>query len=464
MEKFHSTVSRREFMKGLGVAGAGLGVASLNVPAFADIDELTSSAPSSMHRWWVKERDFEDITSPVDWNVWQAYDPSLRPMPSFFDGPLSPEKREARAERHKQGIVNNWPGTTLRDLALDGATGGNAPSIPWDSNNVDTPAQRGAPGPWQGTAEENLQTCRAAAHFYGAPKVGAIEINDHMKRLFNVNVVWENIDEPSYDGNIYHIPNKCRYILVWIVKQNYYMSQLALRNDPDDPWYNTVFRQGKAGENQAYSHGPQVRNQITKFIKGLGYHALKPQASQNVGFGVFAGLIEQGRASMGCSPDYGNLIRYVDFAVTDMPLAPTKPIESGLVKFCETCKRCAENCPSKSLSLETEQTWDTAHPGNNPGIKHWPMDWGSCGEYGGPFDCVNCHSICPMNHPEDAVVHPFVRATAGTTTLFNGFFAAMDETMGYGKQRTDEEHLAWWNRDLSNWKEDSLLGFGTKGW
>jgi hypothetical protein len=34
MSKFHSTVSRRTFMKGLGLAGAGLGTAAATAPVF----------------------------------------------------------------------------------------------------------------------------------------------------------------------------------------------------------------------------------------------------------------------------------------------------------------------------------------------------------------------------------------------------------------------------------------------
>lgn len=465
MSGFHSTVSRRDFMKGLGLAGVG--GAALALPTFKDIEDLTSAVPSNQNnKWWVKERDYENITSPVDWSVWKSYDPKTHPMPAMaVTGPISPKLSAARAERHKQGILNNWPGSTLRDLALDGATGGNAPSIPWDSNNATSPESRGATGPWQGSPEDNLQTCRAAGHFYGSPKVGAIEINDHMKRLFNTDVVWEDISVATQDANkVYHIPNKCKWILVWITKQNYYMNTLALRNDPNDPWKNTVFRQGKAGENQAYSHGPQIRNQITKFIKGLGYQALKPSASQNVAFGVFSGLVEQGRANHACSPDYGNMIRYCDFAITDMPLAPSKPIDAGVVTFCQSCKRCAESCPSNALSLDTEQTWDTVDTGNNAGHKCWPMNWTKCNDFGGPFDCINCQTICPFNHPVDAVIHPIVRATAATTSIFNNFFAEMDKIVGYGKQRSDDEHLGWWNRKLNTWEYDSLLGFGNKDW
>ena len=147
-----------------------------------------------------------------------------------------------------------------------------------------------------------------------------------------------------------------------------------------------------------------------------------------------------------------------------MPLAPTKPTDGGVVEFCKTCMRCAENCPSNSLSLDKEPTWDVADPGNNPGVKNWPLKWTSCHEYGSPFDCINCQTICPFNHPDDSAIHEVVRGVAGTTSIFNGFFANMDKVMGYGKQRSDEEHFDWWYRDMKNWPYDNPLGFGSNDW
>lgn len=40
MNKLHSTVSRRDFMKGLGLAEAGLGAAMAAAPVFHDLDEV----------------------------------------------------------------------------------------------------------------------------------------------------------------------------------------------------------------------------------------------------------------------------------------------------------------------------------------------------------------------------------------------------------------------------------------
>ena len=64
MSKFHSAVSRRDFMKGLGLAGAGLGAAAAAAPVFHDLDEAIASKPGPVHKfpWWVKESDQGEFT------------------------------------------------------------------------------------------------------------------------------------------------------------------------------------------------------------------------------------------------------------------------------------------------------------------------------------------------------------------------------------------------------------------
>ena len=75
MSIFHSTVSRREFMKVLGLAGAGTGAAALVAPNFHDIDEVVASGDSMQkHPWYVKERERLDPTMEIDWDLVRRYD------------------------------------------------------------------------------------------------------------------------------------------------------------------------------------------------------------------------------------------------------------------------------------------------------------------------------------------------------------------------------------------------------
>jgi len=68
MSTFHSIVSRRDFMKGLGLVSAGIGGAMAAAPAFHDLDELMSSPDASRKRaWWIKTVD--EPTVEIDWGI-----------------------------------------------------------------------------------------------------------------------------------------------------------------------------------------------------------------------------------------------------------------------------------------------------------------------------------------------------------------------------------------------------------
>ena len=78
MSKFHSVVTRRDFMKALGLAGAGLGAAAAAAPVFHDVDEVISAPTSFMKRpWWIKERDLFEPTTEVDWDIIKRFDRRL---------------------------------------------------------------------------------------------------------------------------------------------------------------------------------------------------------------------------------------------------------------------------------------------------------------------------------------------------------------------------------------------------
>ena len=64
MKQFHSTVSRRDFMKGLGLTGAGVGAAAATAPLFKDLDDAVAGPTADFKRaWYVKEVDKTKIES-----------------------------------------------------------------------------------------------------------------------------------------------------------------------------------------------------------------------------------------------------------------------------------------------------------------------------------------------------------------------------------------------------------------
>ena len=61
MSIFHSTVTRRDFMKGIGLTGAALGAAGMVAPVYHDMDEVLASETSWWKRpWYIKEREHDN--------------------------------------------------------------------------------------------------------------------------------------------------------------------------------------------------------------------------------------------------------------------------------------------------------------------------------------------------------------------------------------------------------------------
>ncbi len=487
MSKFHSTVSRRDFMKGLGLAGAGLGAAAATTPVFHDLDELISagdvkSDPMANFKrpWWITEREFKNPTTEIDWSILQAWDWNYEPSgtndwhPRF--GTLKPElcPDTALRQRVEEGMAihaefaarvtsfndQQWnaqaPGWALRDKALSTGAGylsfgrGLAP-VPFEGNRVTTPEERGVPK-WTGTPEEATNMLRTAAHYYGSAKIGVVEHDADTKKMFYPNGVrFEGIDQAYQDGGVSVIPNKCQW-------SAYFTSR-----DSDEGKKRDETSQSGISR---YVWGPIIHGRVQSFVKSLGYQMPKAGA-MNVPMSVLSGNGELGRSSKTITPEWGAFGGYAPGMVTDLPLAPTKPIDAGIWKFCKACKLCGEICQettgTSSIPLETEPTWEIDSPCNRVGVKKYHQKWLTCIGFG----CgVNyCDKVCPFSTKGKgfASAHELVKATVGTTSIFNGFFTTMGKAFyGAPSQPRDEKDFAdFWEHDLNAWPYDTILGAGS---
>lgn len=116
---------------------------------------------------------------------------------------------------------------------------------------------------------------------------------------------------------------------------------------------------------------------------------------------VRAGLGELGRNNILVADRYGSRVR-IGAVTTDMPLVPDRPIDLGVAAFCEICKKCAENCPSRSLS--TGEREDVL------AVMKWPTDVERCYGYWlrSSTDCGICMAVCPFSH-RDSPFHNLIR-------------------------------------------------------
>jgi reductive dehalogenase len=133
------------------------------------------------------------------------------------------------------------------------------------------------------------------------------------------------------------------------------------------------------------------------------------------------------------------------FAVlTDLPLAPDKPVDFGVHKFCRTCKKCADYCPAKAISPATEPTWEVKGFWNRPGVKAWYRDEPRCRAYlyqAGA--CAICLAVCPYSKIHGASYTSLWQSTVAKTTAFNRAIRKMDDFMGFGPRVGDDIEKFW---------------------
>ncbi len=462
MSKYHTTVSRRNFMKGLGLAGAGLGAAAATAPVFSDLDALASSDNAIYKEpWYVKELEIEKCSTDVDWTALQTWDrgkdpdgglPYARGWGSTNSEILAGSKfnveTKVPAYQAIQGdnLKANVPGYQLKDFAYNTGQGylsfgRGLERVKWTGTSVSSPEDRGVTK-WTGTPEEANRMVRAAAHSFGISKIGVLEMTPNMKKLWSGTQQWADIDQADPDDSSRTIPNKCKYALVILNRQPVEMT----KRGPSPQ--NT-------GATLGYMYRGIIRERMMRFIKSLGYQALDRGMTANVAATALSGIGELSRTRHAYTHEWGTAIRLTMQILTDLPLAPTKPIDFGGFRFCKTCKICGEVCKDVNgitpISME-DATYEITGGWNRIGVKAFQFTW--------PYDyfCNFCQAACPWTNHGVAGIHTIVKATAATTGLFNSFFANMENVMGYTRHWEDTDFLgSWWDRDLNKDRFDVIM-------
>jgi len=458
MSKYHSTISRRDFLKALGLGGVGLGAAAVMPPVFHDLEEAMASPQAVLKRpSWVKEVDKPTIE--IDWSIMKRFNYFEVMWAGGFAKAWGSSQASliasAGAGNTALARKQNRPGYTLADTALNGCTTQATVSFLGPRTSA-TPATLGVPR-WEGTPEENARLVRAFLRIHGACHVGFVELDtDTTEKLINsydgakvmsvqgprldILDVDEPVDKPedpvTGGGGYRIIPKKARSVIVYTLR----MSPELIHRAP--------------GMISSREHGYMydlrtiVQGQLQNFLRTLGYMGLGdtlPYAAfcQSTGFAVLAGLGETCRAMHTITPDYG-LMQRVFVVVTDLPLAPGKPVDFGVTKFCRVCKKCADYCPAQAIPHDTEPSWEVKGPFNRPGVRHWYRDEPLCRAYiymAGA--CAICFGVCPYSKVHNAAYTNAWQATVATTPIFDRAIRKMDDFMGYGVRQGDDIEKFW---------------------
>jgi len=155
-----------------------------------------------------------------------------------------------------------------------------------------------------------------------------------------------------------------------------------------------------------YSNGAVIAVQLAALIRSLGYPArahidgnyrvVAPLVARDAGLG------EIGRMGLLMAPDLGPRMR-LGIVTTDMPLTTDSPgHDKAMLHFCEICKKCGDNCPSRSIPMGPREEIN--------GVYRWQIDQESCFRYWCLVgtDCGKCMAVCPFSHP-DNMAHNLVR-------------------------------------------------------
>jgi len=139
-----------------------------------------------------------------------------------------------------------------------------------------------------------------------------------------------------------------------------------------------------------------VLTAVEYYIRELGYTAIRgkvnPQAAALAG-----GVGELGRNGLVISEKFGARVHMSDAILTDLPLEPNPTLDLGVQDFCKVCRKCAETCPTNSISFEPAKQifngvekykikWETCYKLRPLVAEHWQI-------------CLTCSTVCPYTKP-----------------------------------------------------------------
>jgi len=241
---------------------------------------------------------------------------------------------------------------------------------------------------------------------------------------------FKDVEKPMETEEEYIIPNSINNVIVSAFAMNREMMQCAPAS--------------LANAAAAFCYSRMVAHDMwmCAFIRNQGYYAL-PSCNgmgQSVAFAIDAGLGQASRMGLLVTPEYGPMVR-LSKIFTNMPLIPDKPIDFGVTTFCETCMKCARDCPSKSIS-EGPRSYEARDVHNQAGKLQWVNDHKKCMafwvESGG--DCGICVATCPFSKG-NIWIHDGVEWLINNAAFLDPLMLGLDEALGYGQRRDVEEVL-----------------------
>lgn len=269
----------------------------------------------------------------------------------------------------------------------------------------------------------NADNVKAAAYFLGADAVGTSRCPDWT--WYSHDAAGEPIDPPHDQA------------ISVIIDQGYE----TMEGSSGDDWIAV------AQSMRAYLRFSLIGGVIAKQIRNLGYKAkahtvidgevLQPPLLLLSGLGEVSRIGE-----VILNPFLGPRLKS-GVVTTDMPLAHDKPIDFGLQRFCESCNKCARECPSGAITAGPKLMFN--------GYEIWKSDSQKCTSYrittSGGAMCGRCMKTCPWNLEGLFAEAPF-RWAAMNMPSAAPMLAKLDDWAGRGGLNPVKKW--WWDLELGD--------------
>lgn len=244
---------------------------------------------------------------------------------------------------------------------------------------------------------------KKAALKFGADAVGITEydrrwvyshwFDDDKKESFPLRFSdespnYEYINTPTMleDGTRI-IPASMKYAVVFLAEMDHESLQYA----------PTLL--ARAASAKAYADLTNLTLNVAGFIQALGYNAIPSIncTALSIPLAIEAGLGEMGRSGKLIHPELGPKVR-IGKVITDLPMSSDHPIDHGIIDFCNSCKKCARQCPAGALSKGRPNKLATDELVANDYLR-WTIDQKKCYQYWSECgtDCSVCVYVCPFN-------------------------------------------------------------------
>ncbi|MEP0941726.1 MAG: reductive dehalogenase [Rhizobiaceae bacterium] len=284
--------------------------------------------------------------------------------------------------------------------------------------------QTGAPAEEKAAPQPELhaQLIKATSYFLGVDAVGISRCPDWT--WYSHNALGQEINPPHDQA------------ISMIIDQGYETMEGASGDD----WISV------AQSMRAYLRFSLLGGVISKQIRNLGYkakaHSVMDGDVLQPPLLLLSGLGEVSRiGEVILNPYLGPRLKS-GVVTTDLPLAHDKPIDFGLQKFCESCNKCARECPSGAITAGPKLMFN--------GYEIWKSDSQKCATYrigtkGGAM-CGRCMKTCPWNLEGLFAERPF-RWVAMNMPATAPMLAKLDDVVGNGGLNLTKKW--WWDLELN---------------